>query len=101
MQGLPFTISLFRSRLINSIKHEHSCKIHFFKTPFAENSMNLFLRLSREILLHAVSSGDKVFKTIRPRSAMMECWSLSGSKYSDSMSECIFRLVTILKNNNN
>ena len=97
MRGLPNTISLFRSRLINSIKHEHSCKIHFFKTPFAENSMNLFLRLSREILLHAVSSGDKVFKTIRPRSAMMECWSLSGSKYSDSMSE----LITILKNNNN
>ena len=37
-------------------------------------------------MLHAVSLGDKVFKTIGPRSAMMKWWSLSRP-------ECIFRLI--------
>ena len=41
------------------------------------------------ILLHAVSSGDKVFKTIGPRSAMMKWWSLSRSTLLNTPIVCL------------
>ena len=54
------------------MRQRYTCKSYSF-----DNVVNIcpIIRLSREktqILLHAVSSGDKVFKTIGPRSAMMK-----------------------------
>ena len=39
--------------------------------------------------MHAVSSGDKVFKTIGPRSAMMKWWSLSRSTLLNAPIVCL------------
>ena len=50
------------------------------------------IRLSREKIGFScmlVSSGDKVFKTIGPRSAMMKCWSLSGSALINAPIVCL------------
>ena len=51
---------------------------------------NIYAKLGENrILLHAVSSGDKVFKTIGSRAAMMKCWSLSGSKLLNTLIVCL------------
>ena len=59
-----------------------------------DNVVNIcqIIRPSRDknrILLHAVSSGDKVFKTIGPRSAMMKWWSLSRSTLLNTPIVCL------------
>ena len=58
-----------------------------------ENEVNNcpIIRLSSEKtgLLHAVSLGDKVFKTIGPRSAMMKWWSLSRSTLLNTPIVCL------------
>ena len=59
----------------------------------SDNVVNIcpIIRLSREKtgFLHAVSSGDKVFKTIGPRSAMMKWWSLSRSTLLNTPIVCL------------
>ena len=40
MLGKPRILSLFPNSVINSIKHEHSCKILYVITSRVENSMD-------------------------------------------------------------
>ena len=51
MLGKPHILSLFQTRLINSIKHEHSCKILYVHTNFHP------VNQQHSIYLHVLSIG--------------------------------------------
>ena len=49
MLDKPHILSLFPTRLINSIKHEHSCKIFYFFNVLIE-SISDFILFSKEFV---------------------------------------------------
>ena len=51
--------------------------------------MNKKYLYTKVLQLHAVSSGDKVFKTIGPRYAMIKWWSLSRSTLLNTPIVCL------------
>ena len=75
MIGKPRTLNLSPTRLINSIKHEHSCKILYFIDFDNLTQMHTFIESAQNVFLPSMALGiyHKFYRKLASTKKIMKC----------------------------